>query len=202
MYSDVENLRNNIQSVSSCADWGLNASFMWCLSIWWCINQNLQQNWLSANSLFDGALKETSDSFMWCLSIWWCIIQNSQQNWLSANSLFDGALKETSVSTKQIKKNENYNEILENPSSSTSRPCRRPIAAAAPPWIGLTLLVADGNLPNGRKDRIHHEDEEVEWITDEAPCQSEDPHTQEKSSKITLHPQISECRPREGVEAR
>jgi hypothetical protein len=40
------------------------------------------------------------------------------------------ALKKTLNSTKHPKKNKDYNEILRNPPSSTSRPCRRRAAAA------------------------------------------------------------------------
>jgi hypothetical protein len=38
---------------------------------------------------------------------------------------------------------------LRCPSSSTSRPCRRPATTTARPRAGLTLLVADGKSPNG-----------------------------------------------------
>jgi hypothetical protein len=43
------------------------------------------------------------------------------------------ALKEIENNTKYLKKNKNYNEILEKPSTSTSRPCRRCPTATAPP---------------------------------------------------------------------
>jgi hypothetical protein len=56
------------------------------------------------------------------------------------------ALKETSNSTKYPKKNKNYNEIFEKPFIfNLQTACRQ---RAAPLWVDLMLLVADGKSPN------------------------------------------------------
>jgi hypothetical protein len=85
-------------------------------------------------------------------------------------------LRETMNSTKHFKKTKITKRSLRGPSSSTSRPCRQRATAAAPPGIGLTLLVADRKSPNGSR-RPHPSRRQNEgWTVEEAPWRSKDPH--------------------------
>jgi hypothetical protein len=89
---------------------------------------------------------------------------------------------------------------LRCPPSSTSRPCRWSATVAAPPWVSLTLLVADGKSPNDQEDHIRPEDEEGITI-DKAPWRSKDAPSQNKSLRTAPLPQTSRHHHQDGAEA-